>query len=347
MEYLEERYPEPPLLPADPAERALARLAIFRFDDRLGDDYYALRRGERARRAARGAARRARRRARGAAVPHRPRVRARGHRVPAVGAAGPRAPRRLARAVPGARGVARAAAASGRRSRPSSSSPACDDVVVLPPRAAARRADVGAVDGVAPRLYGRGEHDGRVGAVGARRGRRRARPRRRLDGRLLRARDGAARAGAGARARARRLARRGRHARAARGPRGDDRDDPLASGAAGLWETMGPKLFPDGADEAVVERRGRSRSSSSRTTSSRRSRRSATAPTRPTSGTRSRLPTLIAVGDRDPFVSERTTLARPAARDGELHVFEGCGHLPSLERPDEFERVLEGFLGRV
>jgi RNA polymerase-associated protein len=45
-EYLEERYPEPPLLPDDPAERALARLAIFRFDDRLGDDYYALRRGE-------------------------------------------------------------------------------------------------------------------------------------------------------------------------------------------------------------------------------------------------------------------------------------------------------------
>jgi glutathione S-transferase len=46
MEYLEERFPEPPLWPADPAERALGRLWLDRFDARLGDDYYALRRGE-------------------------------------------------------------------------------------------------------------------------------------------------------------------------------------------------------------------------------------------------------------------------------------------------------------
>jgi glutathione S-transferase len=46
MEYLEERYPEPALLPADPAARAAARLAVFRFDDLLGDDYYAYRRGD-------------------------------------------------------------------------------------------------------------------------------------------------------------------------------------------------------------------------------------------------------------------------------------------------------------
>jgi glutathione S-transferase len=45
-EYLEERYPEPPLLPADAAERALARLLVFRFDDDLGDAYYAFRRRE-------------------------------------------------------------------------------------------------------------------------------------------------------------------------------------------------------------------------------------------------------------------------------------------------------------
>ena len=46
MEYLEERYPEPALWPDDPAERALARLWLQRFDDRLGDAYYAARRGD-------------------------------------------------------------------------------------------------------------------------------------------------------------------------------------------------------------------------------------------------------------------------------------------------------------
>jgi glutathione S-transferase len=44
-EYLEERYPEPPLWPADAAERALGRLLVFRFD-RLSRPYYALRRDE-------------------------------------------------------------------------------------------------------------------------------------------------------------------------------------------------------------------------------------------------------------------------------------------------------------
>jgi len=46
MEYLEDRYPEPALLPPDPAQRALERLRIFRFDDDFGDDYYAFRRGD-------------------------------------------------------------------------------------------------------------------------------------------------------------------------------------------------------------------------------------------------------------------------------------------------------------
>lgn len=44
-EYLNERYPEPPLWPEDPGERAAGRLLVFRFDD-LSRPYYALRRGE-------------------------------------------------------------------------------------------------------------------------------------------------------------------------------------------------------------------------------------------------------------------------------------------------------------
>ena len=46
MAYLEELQPEPALLPAGLAERAEARLLVQRFDDLLGRDYYAYRRGD-------------------------------------------------------------------------------------------------------------------------------------------------------------------------------------------------------------------------------------------------------------------------------------------------------------
>jgi glutathione S-transferase len=46
MELLEETHPEPALLPAEPHERARARVLVHRFDDSLGRDYYAYRRGD-------------------------------------------------------------------------------------------------------------------------------------------------------------------------------------------------------------------------------------------------------------------------------------------------------------
>jgi glutathione S-transferase len=46
MAYLDERDPEPALRPADLSQRALTHLLVRRFDDHLGDDYYAFRRGE-------------------------------------------------------------------------------------------------------------------------------------------------------------------------------------------------------------------------------------------------------------------------------------------------------------
>jgi glutathione S-transferase len=45
MEFLEDRLPEPALLPSDPSGRAFVRLLIFR-DHELTDPYYAFRRGE-------------------------------------------------------------------------------------------------------------------------------------------------------------------------------------------------------------------------------------------------------------------------------------------------------------
>ena len=46
MEYVEERYPTPALLPQSLTDRAEARCVVYRFGDLLGDDYYAFRRGE-------------------------------------------------------------------------------------------------------------------------------------------------------------------------------------------------------------------------------------------------------------------------------------------------------------
>jgi 3-oxoadipate enol-lactonase len=58
-----------------------------------------------------------------------------------------------------------------------------------------------------------------------------------------------------------------------------------------------------------------------------------------------RVPTLVVVGDRD--IGDFQDLAELFAREipgARLEVVEGAGHLPSLERPDDFDRLLLEFL---
>ena len=59
-----------------------------------------------------------------------------------------------------------------------------------------------------------------------------------------------------------------------------------------------------------------------------------------------RAPTLVVWGRQDKLMplalGERLARTIPGAR---LEVIEGCGHLPSVERPEEFNRIVEGFLG--
>jgi pimeloyl-ACP methyl ester carboxylesterase len=58
-------------------------------------------------------------------------------------------------------------------------------------------------------------------------------------------------------------------------------------------------------------------------------------------------PLLVCVGDADELVSvdEARTLAESALR-GSLEVFEGAGHLLSVEQPERFNAVLQAFLER-
>lgn len=57
-------------------------------------------------------------------------------------------------------------------------------------------------------------------------------------------------------------------------------------------------------------------------------------------------PTLVAVGDADrltpPSESEAIHAAAPGSR---LHVFERCGHLPAMERPEATTTLLRDWLG--
>jgi pimeloyl-ACP methyl ester carboxylesterase len=60
------------------------------------------------------------------------------------------------------------------------------------------------------------------------------------------------------------------------------------------------------------------------------------------------IPLLFVAGDHDPLVtSEYVNGVAAASPNGRAEMYEGVGHLPNLERADDFNRLLTGFLGSL
>jgi pimeloyl-ACP methyl ester carboxylesterase len=115
-------------------------------------------------------------------------------------------------------------------------------------------------------------------------------------------------------------------------------------GGEGMWEEVAPAFFPPHADPAVVERAHAIAAEQEpaglvRAITAIRDRPDSTEAV--TSG----VPLLVVAGDHDPLVTPE--IARglaEASPNGRAEVFEGVGHLPNMERPEEFNRLLTSFL---
>jgi 3-oxoadipate enol-lactonase len=116
-------------------------------------------------------------------------------------------------------------------------------------------------------------------------------------------------------------------------------------GVGALWERQRPALFPEDADEGVVARARelvleQDAEELATAVAAMRDRPDSTGLVRETQAR-----VLVARGEHDPFLdAEEAESLAASARKGRLHTFEGCGHLPSLERPAEFRSVVTEFL---
>jgi pimeloyl-ACP methyl ester carboxylesterase len=115
-------------------------------------------------------------------------------------------------------------------------------------------------------------------------------------------------------------------------------------GVEALWERQRPALFPEDADENLVARARaialeQSADDLVAAVAAMRDRPDSTDLVRETEAK-----VLVARGEHDRFLSADEADALAASARGRSHTFDGCGHLPSLERPEEFKLVLEDFL---
>lgn len=111
-------------------------------------------------------------------------------------------------------------------------------------------------------------------------------------------------------------------------------------GPEALWEDMRPKLFPDTAPADVVELAHRIALEQDpedlvRGVEAIRDRPDSTAVAQGLD-----VPVVLAVGEHDPFFTPEEARATGLR----VHEFEGVGHLPMLERPDEFNVLLDELL---
>jgi pimeloyl-ACP methyl ester carboxylesterase len=119
-------------------------------------------------------------------------------------------------------------------------------------------------------------------------------------------------------------------------------------GVGALWEKQRPALFPEDADEGVIARARelvleQDPGELAIGVAAMRDRPDSTALVRETEAK-----VLVARGEHDPFLgADEAEALAASARSGGFHTFAGCGHLPSLERPDDFNQVLTQFLAGV
>ena len=118
-------------------------------------------------------------------------------------------------------------------------------------------------------------------------------------------------------------------------------------GGEGLWEASAKNFFAPGTPQEVVEQAHRIATEQDpaglvRAIEAIRDRPDSTEAV--TSG----LPLLVVGGELDPLippeVEEQLAAESP---NGRAEILEGCGHLPNMERPDEFNRILAAFLASL